>query len=886
MDATTSFFKDKTRELRDILRKDREVKGAEERLFLLGVEYDGASNKAVMKFYDPEDGKVQHLHDRTGHQPYCLTPLETEEIYQRIDQRKRDINIQEVKRYDLLEDMEKRMRKIVVPTPQDIGGRGGIRKELGKENTYEAWIPYHLNYIYDKELWPSLFYDIKGRKPYLSKVEEKKKELIDLVSEEEKELVKRYLPAFSEKIPKIEFTAMDIEVEGEGKRIARPKSADKPVISISFVTEVPGQNTRENLVFLLQQEGREKGVKDLKETDEGYLEGEIKAKGKNITVRVYQQESQLILDTFLQIAEAPILLTFNGDEYDLHYLYKRAKKFNIKKKYIPFTVTASGRLREAQMKVGIHLDLYKLFRNAAIKTYVFKGKYDKVSLNEVASTLLGKEKIYTGEERFEQLTDLSLKELATYNFYDSVLTAELFKYNNWIPLKILTALSRITRFPIRELSRRGVSAWIENWIKAEHRVQGNLIPNQTRMDKREEWAEEELRGEEEVPGAISRDKKFRGGMVLEPNKGTWFDVYVLDFASLYPSVIKVHNISYETVLCPHTECRDNKLEDLPYWVCEKRTGIISKLVGLIRDVRVEHFKPLSKRTPKGKLTLPDVMQGALKVLINASYGVLGAEHFPFYELFTAESVTSIGRRKIKRITEKAKKMGLDPLYGDTDSIFIHQPSKEEINELIEWSSVALGVDIEVDKVYDFLALSSRKKNYFGVRGDGGTDVKGMMVIKRNTPPFLKQEFRSVKKILKKVRKGNLKEIKERISDKIGEIVKKVENKEYPLNSLAFHTQLTKPIEEYKKTTPQHVKAAKKLKQHGKTVKAGQIISYVKTKTEAGVEPLAFAEPREVDWEKYLEFAESAFDQLLNAFDISFQRIAQEAKGIKRLSDFV
>lgn len=538
------------------------------------------------------------------------------------------------------------------------------------------------------------------------------------------------------------------------------------------------------------------------------------------------------------------------------------------------------------MKVGIHLDLYKLFRNVAIKTYVFKGKYEKISLNEVAKTLLGKEKIFTGEERFEKLKNLSLKELAIYNFYDSLLTAELFKYNNWIPLKILTALSRITRFPIRELSRRGVSAWIKNWIKAEHRKYEYLIPNQTRMEEREEWAEEELRKGGTVPEAISRDKKFRGGMVLEPKKGIWFDVYVLDFASLYPSVIKVHNISYETVLCPHIECRDNKLENLPYWICEKRTGIISKLVGLIRDVRVAHFKPLSKKTPKDQLTLPDVMQGALKVLINASYGVLGAEHFPFYELFTAESVTSIGRNKIKRITEKAKKMGLEPLYGDTDSIFIHQPSKEEIDELIEWSSTELKVDIEIDKVYNLLALSSRKKNYFGFREDGGTDVKGMMVIKRNTPPFLKEEFKSVTEILKEINSQNIENIKEKLADKIREIVKKIENREYPLESLAFHTQLSKPIEEYKKTTPQHVKAAKKLKQHGKSVRAGQIISYVKTKTEVGVEPLAFAEPPEVDWEKYLEFAESAFDQLLDAFGLSFQRIEHEAKGIKRLSDFV
>lgn len=876
-----SLFMKKSQQILDLLEKNREIKRDQSNLFFLDIEYDGDTGSALMKFYDPENDTIKYLHDQSNHKPYCLTPLKEETIRERVQ---KTLQIKEVKRHDLLEDKIKTMRKIIVPTPRDVGGRGGIRKKIGEENAYEAWIPYHLNYLFDRGLWPCLYYDIHDMNPVLTEVHEKKEELVNLVSKEEKELAKRYLPVFSEEIPKINFTAMDIEVEGEDQRIIQPKDAGKPVISVAFVSK--RDDKEQKRVFLLKDEAKKKNFKNLNETGKGYSKTQITVNGEKVNVRVYENEQNLLLDVFIKIAETPLLLTFNGDAYDLYYLYERAQKLGIEKDYIPFYITAKGRLREAYMKIGLHIDMYKVFRNAALKTYVFQEKYDNVSLNEIASTLLGEEKVHTGSGRFEELKNLSLRELAVYNFVDSHLTAELFKYNDWIPLKILVALSRITRFPIREISRRGVSTWIENWIKAEHREKGYLIPNETRMNEREVWAEEKLRDNGLVPEAVSRDKKFRGGTVLEPKKGIWFNVYVPDFASLYPSVIKVHNISYETVLCPHEECQENKLQELPYWVCTKRSGIISKLVGLIRDVRVHYFKPLSRKTPKDQLTLPDVMQGALKVLINASYGVLGAKHFPFYEIFTAESVTSLGRKKIKRIANKAKNMNLKVLYGDTDSIFIHNPKKEEIEHLVEWSSKELKVDLEVDKIYRFLALSSRKKNYFGLLKNGETDVKGMIVKKRNTPPFLKKEFQNVTEILKKTTPDNLETIKKRLSKKIKNIVKKIDNREYDLQSLAFHTQISKPIEEYTKTTPQHVKAAKELELHGKKIKPGQIISYVKTKTEKGVKPLDYANPQKVNWNKYLEIAETAFDQLLDAFGLSFQRLKQDAKGVRKLSDFM
>jgi DNA polymerase I len=77
------------------------------------------------------------------------------------------------------------------------------------------------------------------------------------------------------------------------------------------------------------------------------------------------------------------------------------------------------------------------------------------------------------------------------------------------------------------------------------------------------------------------------------------------------------------------------------------------------------------------------------------------------------------------------------------------------------------------------------------------------------------------------------------------------------------------VETYK-GLPQHIKAAKLLSDRGREIKAGDIISYVKTKTGDGVKPVELAKPDEIDTEKYIETMESTFDQVLSALNFEFK----------------
>lgn len=872
----------KMKKLNEIAKKNREKNNADN-LILLSVEYDSEKNKALMKFYSLETKEIYFLYDKTDHKPYFLTSADVEEIRAAAIKMRGSIeHIDKVNKFDSISDKWIELRRVVVSDPLAVGGKGGLRNLLGEDRSWEAWIPYHLNYIYDTKLWPSMFYMIRDGNPVM-KTDEKNidKDILGIFIDEEDyiELAKKYLPVLSADLPNIDFLALDIEVAGHGK-IPQMNQPYDQIVAIGFTgysfSKEKVVETREIFILGNYRNTAKHELGDIKIIDKNqyYSIGELEFNGKKINVRLYRDERLMLLDTFEKIWDIPILVTFNGDNFDLRYIYKRSEHLGISKELIPFKIVSKGEVKEAHMKVGIHIDLYKFFANAAIKTYAFGNKYETVSLEEISQALLGLGKLYLGLEEIEAL---KLDELAKYCWQDSYLTAQLFVFENQLPLKLLMVLSRITRFPIRELSRRGVSAWIENWFNAEHRERNYLIPNRYQLEKKEERVSK--LGPRPPPIIIG--KKYRGAIVLEPKPGVWFNVWVLDFASIYPTIIKVHNISYETVDCVHEDCRKNRVSETPHWVCAKRKGITSLLVGLIRDLRVKYFKKKAKQ-PSEKKEFYDIVQGALKVLINASYGVFGAEHFPLYSLSVAETITALGRQKIKAVVKKAQNLHLEVLYGDTDSIFIHNPDKKKIEELIKWAESEVKVDLEVDKIYKYLALSARKKNYFGVLTDGSVDIKGLMAKKRNTPEFLKKEFNNVLKILSEVKtEKDLKEAKKKIENQIIEIIRKLKKGAYSLQDLAFKVQLTKPLSEYTKTTPQHVQAARKLKRE---VRAGEIIAYVKTRD--GVMPIE-AKPKlsEIDWNKYIEFTKSVFDQLLDALGMSVSEIESKAKGVKDLSSF-
>jgi DNA polymerase I len=404
----------------------------------------------------------------------------------------------------------------------------------------------------------------------------------------------------------------------------------------------------------------------------------------------------------------------------------------------------------------------------------------------------------------------------------------------------------------------------------EHRKNNFLIPRRNELDSKSAGMAND---------AVIKDKKYRGGMVVEPTEGIHFDVTVLDFASLYPSIIKVNNLSYETVRCIHEECKKNMIPQTNHWVCTKRNGLTSLIIGSLRDLRVNYYKSQSKKSDisEEERQLYLVVTQALKVILNASYGVMGAEIFPLYYLPAAESTTGIGRHIILDTIEKCKESGINVLYGDTDSIFVKNLSKEQITMLINRAKNDHSVELEVDKEFRYVVLSNRKKNYLGVTKDGKADVKGLTGKKSHTPKFIKTLFYELLDILSAVQnEGEFTNAKKRITEKISEYAKKVQEKKIPLPELAFNVMISKAPSEYVKTIPQHIRAARQLETI-REIKKGDIISYVKILNKPGVKPVEMARPDEVDSSKYMEFMERTLEQITSSMDLDFDTILGKPK---------
>ena len=827
-------------------------------LLLISAVYDNQKKSAVLKFYDPVSEEILLWDDKTGHKPYCYSRLSPEEIPTTISDRDDVIDIKETKKIDMLQDKSIIVSKIIVKDPLAIGGTQTSKSIRNLIDTWESDIKYYENYLYDNSLIVGKYYKVENDKIIPQEVEisdETRLSLNDMLldklggvslpdKKQFEENVSQWANLLNQPIPNIKRISLDIEVDSDVGRIPDPKAAEKKVTAIGFESSDGLKQ-----ILVLRHGNTKEGIND--------LPPDIK-----ITFYDENKEKNMILDAFKIVQQYPLLITYNGDGFDLPYLYNRAERLGIGKEDNPFYMMRDS----ATLRKGVHLDLYRTMSNRAFQIYAFGQKYNDFSLNSVSIGLLNEKKIDYGMD----IGDLTLYQTAKYCQNDARLTYKLTSFDNDLLMNLLVVISRIARMPIDDISRMGVSQWIRSLLYFEHRKNGSLIPRRDELDKRSSGVANE---------AVIKNKKFRGGLVVEPKEGIHFDVTVMDFASLYPSIIKVKNISYETVRCSHDECKKNTIEQTNHWVCTKKNGLTSLLIGSLRDLRVNYYKTMAR---KDTLTdeerhLYTVVSQALKVILNASYGVMGAEIFPLYFLPAAEATTSTGRHIILDTISKCNDAGIEVLYGDTDSLFIKNPAPQQIKTIIDRAKNDHNVELEVEKEYRYVVLSDRKKNYLGVTKSGKVDVKGLTGKKSHTPPFIKTLFFELLDILAEVKTvDEFKHAKKKISDKISECTKKVQAKEIPLSELAFNVMISKAPKEYVKTIPQHIRAARQLESI-REIKKGEIISYVKIINKPGVRPVELARQNEIDSSKYMEFMENTLSQITSSMDLDFDTILGKPK---------
>ncbi len=716
-------------------------------------------------------------------------------------------------------------------------------------NVYETDMVPEYSYLYDHNLVPGLYYTIQDGKIIPSRHDSDNlsgvvlerilggdagRGLPDKMSYDLR--VREITALLGEDVPNYARVAFDIELESS-RGILNVDDPTLGITAISFAS--PSEST-----CMLVGDGTQRTIPAVCDS--------------NLLVMPYGTEAEMLQAAFDRLESYPFWITYYGSSFDIPYMYNRASRLGL---------DVQNRLlhrigRHITPIKSVHLDMHSVFSNPSLHAYAFGSKYDSFSLDDVSRAMLGRGKTGTGEAAGGMEPDT----LARYCYADSRLTYDLTAFGSDSVMAMLTMISRICCMPLDAVSDTRISSWIQSMWYRDHRRNGYIIPRRHDLDKKNAGSGTSLSAE-----AVIRGKKYRGGRVMDQKCGTYWGMKVLDFASMYPHIMQLHNLSYETVMCPHEACRANMIPHTGYWTCLIRNGMLAEGVGALRELRVRYYKPLSRNenVPDDRKKLYEIVAGTIKVLVNASSGVMGSEHFPLYFLPVADATTAIGRGLIADTVSVCEKNGVEVLYGDTDSVFVNGADDETIRDIISEIGRTHGAELEVDKEYRLALLSGLKKNYLGIRNDGTVDIKGLSGRKSNTPKIIHDAFGDVMLILSRVQEpSEMHRATSEISETIRRTMRRINTGNVMLSEMAYKTKITKDLFRYD-GNPQHVVAARKL-EHATGARVTGTIRFVKTR--GGVEPYELARASDLDTKKYMVQLESVMDQVLLALGTSTAQI--------------
>uniref|UniRef100_A0ABI7YKF8 DNA polymerase n=1 Tax=Felis catus TaxID=9685 RepID=A0ABI7YKF8_FELCA len=359
--------------------------------------------------------------------------------------------------------------------------------------------------------------------------------------------------------------------------------------------------------------------------------------------------------------------------------------------------------------------------------------------------------------------------------------------------------------------------------------------------------------DEDLDGDANKYKKGRkkaayaGGLVLDPKAGLYDKfILLLDFNSLYPSIIQEFNICFTTVQRvaseAHKATEDGEQEQIPELPDPNlEMGILPREIRKLVERRKQVKQLMKQQDLNPDLVLQyDIRQKALKLTANSMYGCLGFSYSRFYAKPLAALVTYKGREILMHTKEMVQKMNLEVIYGDTDSIMINTNStnleevyklgnkvKSEVNKLYRL------LEIDIDGVFKSLLLLKKKKYAALVvepTSDGNyitkQELKGLDIVRRDWCDLAKETGNFVLgQILSDQSRDT---IVENIQKRLIEIGENVLNGSVPVSQFEINKALTKDPQDYpdKKSLP-HVHVALWINsQGGRKVKAGDTVSYV------------------------------------------------------------
>ncbi|HME38149.1 MAG TPA: DNA polymerase II [Steroidobacteraceae bacterium] len=578
-------------------------------------------------------------------------------------------------------------------------------------------------------------------------------------------------------------------------------------------------------------------------------------------------DERAALDAFcarVRGVDPDVLTGWNVIDFDLTVLQRIAARLNH-----PFGLgrePGALRLRKAEGYFGsgqasipgrLVLDGIDLLRGAFVRM-------EEYSLDAVARAVLGEGKAVAGDvrDRISEILQNYRHDLAAFALYartDARLAFDILARLDLV--RLAYARSRLTG-----MTPDRVAASIASFdflYLTELKAVGIVAPS--------------VRG-----GTARNDAAQQGGHVLEPAAGLHHNVWVFDFKSLYPSIIRTFNI--DPLSYVQTPSAEADLIRTPGGAFGRTPAILPRMLD-----------ELFPRREAAKKAGDGVASNAIKILMNSFYGVLGTPACRFYNPALANSITGTGRELLLWAKSWFEAAGFRVLYGDTDSLFVESRAddpaqagergrelavalnRELARHIGERWRVASRLELEFEKLYLKLFLPRARhstrgasKRYAGLlsgvdagAAHGGTvEFVGMEVVRRDWTALAKQVQRELYQRLF---------TEQSVDAYLADVVQKVRSGDLD-DALVYRKNLRKDADEYTATTPPHVVAARK-----STQAPGRLISYVMTT--AGAEPLDNVR-HALDREHYvLKQVKPVAEPVLAALGLDFERVIGDSRQI-------
>ncbi len=557
-----------------------------------------------------------------------------------------------------------------------------------------------------------------------------------------------------------------------------------------------------------------------------------------------------------------IIIGWNVIDFDLVYLKNLFKKHSIcfdlgrNSENVRMRIESNFfRSSSVDMPGRQVLDGINLIKDPFIKEApsIKNADFDSYSLEDVAQAILKTGKLIKGSGRHEEIEKLYKKnpqKIVDYNLMDCKLAYDIIKETKIIELVL--ERSQLTSLPFNRVTS-SIAAFDSLYIR-EARKLGTVSPTTIYKEKEE---------------------RIKGGYVKSPEPGIYHNVLVLDFKSLYPSIIKTFNIDPASFIVKKEK---DSIEAPNGALFKNKTGILPEIIERLHQAR-----------EKAKKEKRELASYAIKIIMNSFFGVLASPNCRYFNLDIANSITHFGQMLIKLTAVEIEKKGYKVIYSDTDSVFVETKLEKEKanilgekieneinifyskfvkekygrNSLLELQFQKQYLSLMIPKIRDKEKEKAAKKRYAGLIEKENKEILEIVGLEaiRGDWTEAAQDFQ--KEILVKVFH------REPVEKFIKEFIKKITDGKID-DKLIYRKSIRKELGKYIKTTPPHVKAARLLDNLDSNV----IQYYITT---AGPEPIQ-KRKHKINYAHYIEKQIAPIaDQILTLLGKNFEDIVKNSR---------